>query len=153
MAVYDDQLFVGTMDWSYLALGDIAELGELGDIFGYGLTKLLPLLLPNQCFGSDLYRFTSSTGPALPVSLSGIGNYTNYGIRTMVSSDSLYMGTSNPMNLLTDPDDDKPEGGWELRRLSLCITNLAGDINRDGIVDLLDFAIFANNWLKERSCD
>jgi hypothetical protein len=151
MAVYDDQLFVGTMDWSYLALGD------LGDILGIGsglIELIIPLLLPEQCLGTDLYRFTSSDDPAVPVSLSGIGNYTNYGIRTMVSSDSLYMGTSNPMNLLTDPDDDKPEGGWELRRLRLCTTELAGNVNGDGVVNMVDFAIFANNWLKEcGSCE
>jgi len=152
MAVYDDQLFVGTMDWGYLALGDIGDLlGDLlGDGMGSGLIELIiQLLLPDQCLGADLYRFTSSNAPAVPVSLAGVGNYTNYGIRTMISSDSLYMGTSNPMNLLTDPDDDKPEGGWELRRLRLCTTELAGDLNGDGVVDMVDFAILANNWLKE----
>jgi hypothetical protein len=153
MAVYDDQLFVGTMDWGYLALGDLGSL--LGDGMGSGLIELIiSLLLPDQCLGADLYRFTSSNAPAVPVSLAGIGNYTNYGIRTMVSSDSLYMGTSNPMNLLTDPYDDKPEGGWELRRLRLCTTELAGDLNGDGVVNMVDFAIFANNWLKEcGSCE
>ena len=38
---------------------------------------------------------------------------------TMLSDDALYLGMANPMNLLTDPLDDKPEGGWELLRLSL----------------------------------
>ncbi len=150
MAVYDDQLFVGTMDWSYLALGDIGDLGDALGIGGSGLIELIiPLLLPEQCLGADLYRFASSNAPAVPVSLSGIGNYTNYGIRTMVSDDSLYMGTSNPMNLLTDPYDDEPEGGWELKRLMLCETALAGDINGDKKVDFLDFAFLANNWLRE----
>jgi len=41
-----------------------------------------------------------------------------------------------------------------LRRLRLCTTGLAGDLNGDGVVDMVDFAIFANNWLKEcGSCE
>ena len=37
---------------------------------------------------------------------------------SMVYADGiLYIGTANPMNLMTDPDDDKPEGGWELLKL------------------------------------
>lgn len=51
---------------------------------------------------------------------SGLGNYLNYGIRNMVADGStLYLGMANPMNLRTDPDDDVPEGGWELIRLSM----------------------------------
>jgi hypothetical protein len=47
-----------------------------------------------------------------------VGNYANYGIRTMVSTDSaLYLGSANPMNLMTDRYDDRPEGGWELIKL------------------------------------
>lgn len=41
-----------------------------------------------------------------------------------------------------------------LRRLRLCTTELAGDLNGDGVVDMVDFAILANNWLKEcGSCE
>ena len=36
----------------------------------------------------------------------------------MISDDALYLGMANPMNLLTDPNDDLPEGGWELLKLS-----------------------------------
>jgi len=147
MAVYDDQLFVGTMDWSYLALGDAFSDNAF-------IPGLMPPLLPTQCFGADLYRFSSSADYAVPISLSGVGNYTNYGIRTMVADhDGLFLGTANPMNLLTNPFDDLPEGGWELRQLKLCLTHLVGDLNHDGIVNFVDFAIMANNWLKERdSC-
>ena len=35
----------------------------------------------------------------------------------MLSADALYLGTANPMNLMTALDDDLPEGGWELLRL------------------------------------
>jgi hypothetical protein len=143
MEVYDDQLFVGTMDWSYLAFGEFSD---------GGFPAFPPL--PVQCNGADLFRFSSPNSYATPVSLAGVGNYSNYGIRTMVSDDALYLGTANPMNLLTDPLDDKPEGGWELHRLVICKTRLAGDVNRDGIVDSKDYALLANNWLDEvGSCE
>jgi len=108
MEVYKDQLFVGTMDFSYL-IG--AELGDLLD-FPKEVVEIA-----RKFFGADLWRFTSSNRPAVPVSLNGVGNYTNYGVRTMVSDDALYVGTANPMNLMTDPKDDRPEGGWELLKL------------------------------------
>jgi hypothetical protein len=110
MEVFQDELFVSTMDFSYLIGALIGDEYE----FPKGIVEIA-----KQFFGADLYRFTSSYQPAVPVSLSGVGNYTNYGIRTMVSTeDALYLGTANPMNLMTDPNDDKPEGGWELLKLT-----------------------------------
>ncbi|WP_174256908.1 hypothetical protein [Myxococcus xanthus] len=42
---------------------------------------------------------------------AGLGNDTNYGVRTLVSDKkALYVGTANPMNL-------HPDGGWELLQL------------------------------------
>jgi hypothetical protein len=106
MAAYDGQLFVGTMDHSYL------------NFLGYeGWSQAGERTPRPSDFGADLYRFPSSHEPAVPESLNGVGNFTNYGIRTMVSDDALYIGTANPMNRLTDPNDDLPEGGWELLRL------------------------------------
>ncbi|MGA1875255.1 MAG: hypothetical protein ACMUIA_06590 [bacterium] len=112
MSVYDGQLFVGTMDWSYL-------IGEtiLRNIFGPNWVYVRTIF-PIYSFGADLYRFCSSDTPAIPESLSGVGNYTSYGIRTMVSDDALYLGMANPMNLLTNPHDFLPEGGWELIKLT-----------------------------------
>jgi hypothetical protein len=52
-------------------------------------------------------------------SLNGVDNPSSYGVRTMIADDALYLGMANPMNLLTDPADDRPEGGWELLRLAL----------------------------------
>ena len=100
MAVFDGQLYVGTMDWSYL----------LGDMIG-----LPPGLLP---YGADLWRFPSAADPAVAESTDGVGNYTSYGIRTMLADRDLFLGMANPMNLLTDPTDTVPEGGWELLRLA-----------------------------------
>jgi hypothetical protein len=62
-------------------------------------------------FGADLWRFDDSSTPPEAVSLNGMGNSMNYGIRNMIADeDSLYIGTANPMNL-------SPDGGWELIEL------------------------------------
>jgi hypothetical protein len=110
MEVYQNQLYVGTMDFSYLVSGQA----------GTPLLEL-PFTLPqspmnNQYYwGADLWRFPSSNSPALPVSLAGVENYLNYGIRTMVADDNgLYLGTANPMNLKTG---GAPQGGWELLQI------------------------------------
>jgi len=114
MAVYEDELFVGTFDYSYV-------LTEAPDILLALLGIELPdldLVLPLPNYGADLWRFPSANTWAFPESLAGAGNYTSYGIRTMVADDALYLGMANPMNLLTDPADALPEGGWELLALT-----------------------------------
>jgi hypothetical protein len=114
MSVYQGQLFVGTFDWSYV-------FREALEVILYAMTGSIPqvsIQLPLPGYGADLFRFPSSQSYAVPESISGVGNYTNYGIRTMLADDALYLGTANPMNLLTDPTDLIPEGGWELISLS-----------------------------------
>ena len=83
------------MDWLYLLgaavenlISDIPEeIKDMAEFFS----------------GADLYRFCSSKSPAIPISLSGVGNYTSYGVRTMAKSKGcLFLGMANPMNLLTD---------------------------------------------------
>lgn len=71
---------------------------------------------PELRFGADLFRFTKDEEIAAEdLSVDGLGNQMNYGIRTMVAnSDSLYLGTANPMNLRADN-----LGGWELYRLNV----------------------------------
>lgn len=108
MAVWDDRLWVGTMDWSYLLKEGIAAAG----------IELPPAAFSNQTSGADLFYFPNSSSPALPESVSGVGNYTSYGVRNILASDNLFLGMANPMNLLTDLTDDLPEGGWELLELS-----------------------------------
>jgi len=108
MAVYKDQLFVGTMDWSYL------------------LSIYLGTSFANP--GADLYRFPSAEEPAAPESIDGVSNLLNYGIRTMIAEkDALYLGMANPMNLATDSNDVLPQGGWELVKLT------GGDSGDDGL--------------------
>jgi hypothetical protein len=118
MAVYDNKLFVGTFDWGFVGEEFIRMLAE-------PYVQYLPdFKILEPFYGADLWCFSSTSNPAKPVSLNGAGNYSNYGIRTMVSAkEGLYLGTANPMNLLTDKTDDLPEGGWELRRLSVIPTN------------------------------
>jgi len=115
MTVYAGQLFVGTMDWSYLSedfLGPL--LAQYID-----LDELERLQLPAQFFGADLYRIPSAAQAAVPESMNGMGNYGSYGVRSAVADDALYLGLANPMNLLTDTSDSLPEGGWELMRLTV----------------------------------
>jgi hypothetical protein len=112
MDFYHGRLFVGTMDWSFLLSQGLETFA--GVTIPPSIQKLA-----QHFYGADLYNFVSLDYPAIPVSLSGVGNYTNYGIRTMVSDDFLYLGTANPMNILTNPTGDKPLGGWELRKLRI----------------------------------
>jgi hypothetical protein len=70
--------------------------------------------------GADLMRFDSLDQKAVAVSRDGLGNYLNYGLRTMIADeDTLYIGTANPMNLETLTNDARPEGGWELLKLKI----------------------------------
>ena len=110
MSVYEGQLFVGTMDWSYMYDESMPQLLAAFQLnFSTGTIQL-----PVYQIGGDLFRFPSTDSRAYAESLSGVGNYSSYGIRTMVSDDALYLGMANPMNLLTDTTDAFPEGGWEL---------------------------------------
>jgi len=111
MEVFDGRLFVGTMDFSYL----FSFMSNL--LLGTSITP--PSGLFSTVFGADLFYFPSAASPAYPESINGIGNYSNYGIRTMTpGSQSMYIGTANPMNLMTNPSDSLPEGGWELIELT-----------------------------------
>jgi len=123
MAVSGGRLFVGTMDWSYLAK-DLLPQTAAG--MGYPAAAAAstagpdPITIDPQLYGGDLWMFGSNLRPATAVDTQGLaGNYLNYGIRTMVADGStLYLGMANPMNLRTDPTDDVPEGGWELIKLT-----------------------------------
>ncbi|WBC00001.1 MULTISPECIES: hypothetical protein [unclassified Solwaraspora] len=116
MVVAGGRLYVGTMDWSYLAKelqqeepvppADVARGGDDDEE-------------EELAFGADLWVFESPHRPAKMVDNAGLGNYLNYGVRSMVVAGStVYLGMANPMNLRTDPTDDVPEGGWELLKLT-----------------------------------
>ncbi len=108
MNVFKNRLYVGTMDWSFLAfipfMSIIPELPpQIQEVINQlGLSKYL---------GADLWKFTSPNFPAMPVSQNGLNNETSYGVRNLISDGSaLYAGMANPMNL-------SPKGGWELIRV------------------------------------
>jgi hypothetical protein len=131
MQVHGNRLWVGTMDWSYLiydlawtaleaVLGEDLEIppGALPEALEEYIECVMDAEETATIFGADLYYFPGGDRPAFPESIGGVGNYTNYGVRSMASAPSgLYIGTANPMNLLTDTTDDVPEGGWEVLRL------------------------------------
>lgn len=137
MNVYRGQLFIGTMDWSYLLSSALQTLLASLDI-GDPETVAKLVAFPGHLYGADLFRIPAAQHLAVPVSIAGVGNFTNYGVRNMLSDDALYLGMANPMNLLTDPHDQMPEGGWELIGLyKLPDPPIYGwvflDINGDGI--------------------
>ncbi|MBN1996773.1 T9SS type A sorting domain-containing protein, partial [candidate division KSB1 bacterium] len=130
MAVYNGQLYIGTMDWSYI-LKDYV-LFFLKVILGFEWP--FELRLPKHFYGADIIRIPNSASPGFYENINGIGNYTNYGARNMVSNDALYLGMANPMNLLTDLTDTKPEGGWEL----IGMYANQPDTDGDGMLDIME---------------
>jgi hypothetical protein len=68
----------------------------------------ITLPAPSTFFGADVFALSDDSKRAKALSLSGMGNNLNYGIRTMeATSNGLVLGTANPMNL-------NVKGGWEL---------------------------------------
>jgi len=122
MQRYHGRLFVGTMDWLYLG-------GVIAESLGVDIPQSIHDLA-KHFDGADLHSFVSLDLPALPVSLNGLGNYLNYGLRTMVADDFLYLGTANPMNLETDSGPNVPQGGWELYKL-----RIEDDVYAPGVLD------------------
>lgn len=120
MAVYADQLFIGTMDHSYLWL-DWNHLQKTfigGDWITIPIPDIPWFYTPSQDeYGADLWRIPSSHEAAIRVSRNGLGNYTNYGFRSVAVDDSgLYIGTANPASINTDYNGNI-DGGWELIRV------------------------------------
>lgn len=114
MHVYNRELFIGTFDWSYLLFE------YLFDLYGNPIPHEV-VEAARQFEGADLLRIPDSHDPAYAVSLNGVGNFSNYGVRNMLSVGcELFIGTANPFNLLNPPtnaDYDNQLGGWELLHL------------------------------------
>lgn len=112
MSVWDNRLWIGTMDWSYLAQqGTQAIYNGLQQPVPPAVTAFFSV----QNFGADLFFFQSSQTPAVPENQFGVGNISNYGVRNTVSSNDLFLGMANGANLLTSGFG--PQGGWELIEL------------------------------------
>ena len=113
------QLYLGTMDFSYLVFDLLPLFLSPAELFQFRLDLLVHHLHPDDFFGADLFRFPDADTPAEAVSRQGAGNPASYGIRTMLPTDDrLFLGMANPMNLLADGLPDAPQGGWELRALA-----------------------------------
>jgi hypothetical protein len=101
--VFQNHVFFGTMDWSYLQAVDGSPPPAPGAI------------QPRSDWGADLWRFHSTPSPAMAENINGLGDFLNTGFRTMeVSPDGkdLYLGTANQGNLT-------PMAGWRLWDLEL----------------------------------
>lgn len=111
MSVFEDQVFVGTFDWSQLARVEIETMllgsDQLQPEDRAALIGALGDGLPGE--GADLFRFDGSMLAA--ESIDGVGNNRNYGVRNMINDGTtMWLGMANPMNL-------DPLGGWELIEL------------------------------------
>jgi hypothetical protein len=107
-AVHNGKLYFGTFD-----IGTLSQVGRVCDRIVQNKTPA-----NDRGCGGDLWCFNDGSSPAVAISKEGCGNFANHGIRNMLShSTGLYLGMSNGMNLLTNPNDNLPEGGWELLRL------------------------------------
>jgi len=113
MAVYRDHLFIGTFDWSELVRVELSQLltGHVS-MTPERLDALEQLLGSNFPIieGADLFHIDAGGGKAWGETYDGLGNFTNYGLRTVLvddAADRMYFGSANPMNL-------HPLGGWEL---------------------------------------
>ena len=105
MAVFQNKLFVGTMDWSYLAHENPYSSYLPSQVLDYA----------SGYYGADLWAFPNTGSAATLISGNGMGNPTSYGIRTMVADNTngnLWIGMANPMILRTDSTNNP--GGWKL---------------------------------------
>jgi hypothetical protein len=119
MATYQRRLYIGTFDWSYVSaelidallpafgVTDPEEIATIEAAFAAFLAA------NNASFGADLWRLNDRQG-AFSETKYGAGNYLNYGFRTMVTDGRLFVGSANPMNLMTAPEDAPLLGGYEL---------------------------------------
>ena len=146
MKVFNGRLFVGTMDWSYLAVNELPTIiSMLTDASGTPGIQLTPVTVASDLLplawnpGADLWRFDGPSTPAVAEDMTGLGDYGSYGVRTMTTDgSSLFVGMANPMNLMTAPQgqqeatpagtsaegipvllpNDPGPGGWQLLKLT-----------------------------------
>jgi len=111
---YQDEVLLGTFDETFLFISEIQGLlGTSPDTYNLGsIFSGRQVPLP----GADLYAFSANKWnpyePATWVTLTGLDNYVNYGLRNIFSDaanpkDDRWITTANPFNL-------NSRGGWEL---------------------------------------
>jgi hypothetical protein len=120
MKVFQNQLYVGTFDWSYLLAKGAPVAAQLLGIPPESVAIVAALLAAEgtTVYGADLARFPAPDQRAVLEDQTGIGDQLNYGVRTMTADAThLYVGTSNPANLATS--QSQPLGGWQLIQLTV----------------------------------
>lgn len=121
MTVWNSRLWIGTMNWSLLAQQGTqlitSGVGGAPPQIPPSALSAIQIFFLFQNYGAGLYSLNGLSGFPLTVeSNTGVGNFTNMGIRNMlVSGNSLYLGMANISNLLTFPIGT--QGGWELIEL------------------------------------
>lgn len=108
--VYDDKLFLGTMDFSNLIAPQLESMlnfisiplpESLKDVLYGVIGKITPS-------GYELAYIDDPNKKATIISRDGYGNPAAYGIRNIINVGSkMYFGTANPLSLHED-------GGWEI---------------------------------------
>ena len=111
--------------WELQVFNDELYLGTMNSAIFFTEEEPPDDLVRAPSLGANLFRFPSAQSPAVAVNVDGLGNYSNYGIRTMISDDALYLGTANPMNILVDEDGNNI-GGWELIKMGNWISSPSG---------------------------
>jgi hypothetical protein len=112
MAVWQNKLWVGTLDWSWL-LAQMTQIITLPD----PSAQASPSATPGFLHGADLFFFNDTNSAAVLEDRNGVGNVSSHGVRNLLpAGDSMYVGMANSANLLGDPANP-PNGGFELIRL------------------------------------
>ncbi len=114
-AVYQNRLFFGVLDNSYSSAEGAYASANLSATPAQ-IFQTVGGQAQSQGYGADLWRFDSANMPAKAESLTGVGNYLNYGVRNMIADGcNLYLGMAGAMNLRTS---GTPQGGLEFRVLT-----------------------------------
>lgn len=103
VSAFQDRLYIGTIDWFFRATSGNESTS---------IPAIIKSFAP-AFHGAELWTFSNASTLAAPVSTSGRGNYTSYGIRNMVNDNvNMWVRMANPMNLRTGPSN-YPRG-WKL---------------------------------------
>ena len=126
MTVWDNRLWIGTLDALYSfqqgtdgVLDGLEEDGEVDPELIQELRQATEFFFAGlmPVAGADLFYMTDADAPAYPESITGVGNFTSWGVRNLFPIDEYMISAmANPSNLLTNQFDLLPEGGWEIIR-------------------------------------
>ncbi len=129
MEVYNDKLYVGTMDMSNLI--EPAMKSSLFTVEGIDPSVVINMLkLNKEEYGYECLVIEDPEKEPTFLTKNGLGNKAAYGIRNMLVHDGqLYVGTANPLDL-------HENGGWSLFTLS-DQSNPSANAKQPEVADLL----------------